>query len=626
MYVVYREVQVSALSTPPTTVQVLPVAPPRSGRGAGARLHPAPVAPRRSSSELLPLYVRNAVYRALVETAAGEHGARRTAMKNATDNASDMLRRAAPHVQPRASGADHAGDRGDRRRRGGTAEVSVQRVDDHGRPRRTHTATSQRLQHTDRMPRTSARSSRSSARCSTSSSSRSTCPSSTTRSRSTGTSDDGDADPRRRPKCSSTSAATRCARSPCSSTDGVVRGMEVVDTGGADHGAGRRRRRSAASSTCSASRWTTARRSRPTRERWPIHRKRPDFVNLEPKTEVFETGIKVVDLIAPFVKGGKIGLFGGAGVGKTVVIQELINNVAEGPRRQVGVLRRGRAHARRQRPLPRDEGSRASSTPCALIYGQMNEPPGARLRVGLSGLTVAEYFRDVENARTCSCSSTTSSASRRRARKCRRCSAACRARWVTSRRWPPRWATCRSASPRRATARSRRCRRSTCRPTTSPIRRRPPRSRTSTRRSCSRARSRSSASTRPSIRSLVVAHPRPAVHRRAPLQGGDRGAAHPAALQGAAGHHRDPRHGRAVRRRQDDRRPRAPHAALPVAAVRRRRAVHRHRGQVRQARGHDRVVRAARAPASSTTCPSRRSSWRAASTTSSRRPRSSRRS
>ena len=124
--------------------------------------------------------------------------------------------------------------------------------------------------------------------------------------------------------------------------------------------------------------------------------RRPKFTDLEPKTEIFETGIKVIDLIAPFVKGGKIGLFGGAGVGKTVVIQELINNVAEGARRPVGVLRRGRAHPRGQRPLPRVQGSQASSSSVALIYGQMNEPPGARLRVGLTGLTVAEYFRDVE--------------------------------------------------------------------------------------------------------------------------------------------------------------------------------------------------------------------------------------
>ena len=132
-------------------------------------------------------------------------------------------------------------------------------------------------------------------------------------------------------------------------------------------------------------------------ERWPIHRKRPDFVNLEPKTEVFETGIKVVDLIAPFVKGGKIGLFGGAGVGKTVVIMELINNVAKGHGGKsvfCGVGER----TREGNDLYLEMKESGVINSCALIYGQMNEPPGARLRVGLSGLTVAEYFRDRENA------------------------------------------------------------------------------------------------------------------------------------------------------------------------------------------------------------------------------------
>ncbi len=132
-------------------------------------------------------------------------------------------------------------------------------------------------------------------------------------------------------------------------------------------------------------------------ERWPIHRKRPDFVDLEPKTEVFETGIKVIDLIAPFVKGGKIGLFGGAGVGKTVVIMELINNVAKGHGGKsvfCGVGERTREG--NDLYLEMQESGVLKST--ALIYGQMNEPPGARLRVGLAGLTVAEYFRDRENA------------------------------------------------------------------------------------------------------------------------------------------------------------------------------------------------------------------------------------
>ncbi len=131
--------------------------------------------------------------------------------------------------------------------------------------------------------------------------------------------------------------------------------------------------------------------------RWPIHRKRPDFVDLEPKTEVFETGIKVIDLMAPFVKGGKIGLFGGAGVGKTVIIQELINNVAKahgGKSVFCGVGER----TREGNDLYLEFKEANILDKVALIYGQMNEPPGARMRVGLTGLTVAEYFRDKERA------------------------------------------------------------------------------------------------------------------------------------------------------------------------------------------------------------------------------------
>jgi len=130
--------------------------------------------------------------------------------------------------------------------------------------------------------------------------------------------------------------------------------------------------------------------------RWPIHRPSPDFVDLEPKTEIFETGIKVIDLIAPFVKGGKIGLFGGAGVGKTVIIQELINNVQKGHGgRSVFCGVGERTREGNDLYLEFKEAGILDSV--ALVYGQMNEPPGARLRVGLSGLTIAEYFRDVEN-------------------------------------------------------------------------------------------------------------------------------------------------------------------------------------------------------------------------------------
>jgi len=179
-----------------------------------------------------------------------------------------------------------------------------------------------------------------------------------------------------------------------STTDGVTRGMEVIDTGRAiavpvgeaalgriinvlgepvDHGG----------------------EIPADVERWPIHRSAPPFTDLEPKTEIFETGIKVIDLIAPYVKGGKTGLFGGAGVGKTVVIMELINNIAmEHGGRSVfcGVGER----TREGNDLWLEMKESGVLPNVALVYGQMNEPPGARARVGLSGLTVAEYFRDVE--------------------------------------------------------------------------------------------------------------------------------------------------------------------------------------------------------------------------------------
>jgi len=129
--------------------------------------------------------------------------------------------------------------------------------------------------------------------------------------------------------------------------------------------------------------------------RWSIHREAPRFQDLEPKAEIFETGIKVVDLLAPYVKGGKTGLFGGAGVGKTVIIMELINNIAmEHGGRSVFCGVGERTREGNDLWLEMSESGVISST--ALVYGQMNEPPGARLRVGLSGLTIAEYFRDVE--------------------------------------------------------------------------------------------------------------------------------------------------------------------------------------------------------------------------------------
>jgi F-type H+-transporting ATPase subunit beta len=128
-------------------------------------------------------------------------------------------------------------------------------------------------------------------------------------------------------------------------------------------------------------------------ERWPIHRDPPSFRDLSPKIEIFETGIKVIDLIAPFVKGGKVGFFGGAGTGKTVLIQELIHNVAM-QHGGVSVFAGVGERTREGNDLWLEMTESGVIDKVALVYGQMNEPPGARLRVGLSGLTMAEYFRD----------------------------------------------------------------------------------------------------------------------------------------------------------------------------------------------------------------------------------------
>ena len=131
-------------------------------------------------------------------------------------------------------------------------------------------------------------------------------------------------------------------------------------------------------------------------ERWPIHRPAPAYDEQKPATEILETGIKVIDLICPYAKGGKIGLFGGAGVGKTVLIQELINNVAK-QHGGISVFTGVGERTREGNDLYREMTESGVIKKTAMVYGQMNEPPGARMRVGLSGLTMAEYFRDVKH-------------------------------------------------------------------------------------------------------------------------------------------------------------------------------------------------------------------------------------
>lgn len=131
-------------------------------------------------------------------------------------------------------------------------------------------------------------------------------------------------------------------------------------------------------------------------ERWPIHRPAPSYEEQQTSTEILETGIKVVDLICPYAKGGKIGLFGGAGVGKTVLIMELINNVAKA-HGGISVFTGVGERTREGNDLYNEMIGSGVINKTAMVYGQMNEPPGARMRVGLSGLTMAEYFRDVKH-------------------------------------------------------------------------------------------------------------------------------------------------------------------------------------------------------------------------------------
>ena len=188
------------------------------------------------------------------------------------------------------------------------------------------------------------------------------------------------------------------------STDGLVRGMPVIDTGGPV--------------TVPVGRETLGRvfnllgdpidgrGSIPATERWPIHRDPPEFNDLSPKTEVFETGIKVIDLLTPFVRGGKIGLFGGAGLGKTVILTELIARIAKvhsGFSVFAGVGERTREGNDLWLEMQETKiGSTGKSVidSTVMFFGQMNEPPGARLRVGLSALTNAEWFRDSTGADT----------------------------------------------------------------------------------------------------------------------------------------------------------------------------------------------------------------------------------
>lgn len=178
------------------------------------------------------------------------------------------------------------------------------------------------------------------------------------------------------------------------STDGLQRGMEVIDTGasisvpvGTDT-LGRVFNVLGDTIDLEAPFPEDAKRS-------GIHKKAPDFDELSTSTEILETGIKVIDLLAPYLKGGKVGLFGGAGVGKTVLIQELIHNIAQ-EHGGISVFTGVGERTREGNDLYYEMKESGVIEKTAMVFGQMNEPPGARMRVALTGLTIAEYFRDVE--------------------------------------------------------------------------------------------------------------------------------------------------------------------------------------------------------------------------------------
>ena len=309
-------------------------------------------------------------------------------------------------------------------------------------------------------------------------------------------------------------------------------------------------------------------------ERWSIHRDPPSFRDLSPKIETFETGIKVIDLIAPYVKGGKVGLFGGAGVGKTVLIQELIHNVAL-QHGGVSVFAGVGERTREGNDLWLEMTESGVVDKVALVYGQMNEPPGARLRVGLSGLTMAEYFRDRGPGRAAlhrqhlplrpgglrglGVARTHAERGRLPADARDRDGPAPGADHLDphglgdvgagdlrSRRRPDRPGAGEHVRPSRLDDGAR---------------------------ALDRGEGHLSGS-RPAEVELARAS---AGHRlgRA-LRGRDARAADSPALRGPAGHHRDPRHGRAHGRGQGRRRPCTSNRALPLAAELRRRAVHRH--------------------------------------------------
>jgi F-type H+/Na+-transporting ATPase subunit beta len=367
-------------------------------------------------------------------------------------------------------------------------------------------------------------------------------------------------------------------------TEGLVRGMEVIDTG---------KPITVPVGAASLGRIMNV-VGRPVDEKGPIdakkslaiHRDAPSFTEQSTKVELLETGIKVIDLLIPFPKGGKMGLFGGAGVGKTVILMEMINNIAKqhgGKSVFAGVGER----TREGNDLYHEMISAGVIDKAALIYGQMNEPPGARARVALTALTVAEYFRDEEGEdvllfidnifRFTQAGSEVS---------------ALLGRMPSAVGYQPTLGTDLGELQERITSTNKGSITSVqavyvpADDLTDPA---PATTFSHLDGTLVLSRQIAELGIYPAVDPLDstsrildpnVLGDRALLHRPP-------GAAGPAEVQGASGHHRHPGHGRALRRGQAGRRPRPPDPALPFPALPRRRDVHRHSRQVRQARGND---------------------------------------
>ena len=376
-------------------------------------------------------------------------------------------------------------------------------------------------------------------------------------------------------------------------TDGLVRGQEVVDTG--------------AGISVPVGEGTLGRImnviGEPIDERGPvphektytIHREAPNFEDQATSAEILVTGIKVIDLLAPYIKGGKIGLFGGAGVGKTVTIQELINNIAKG-HGGVSVFAGVGERTREGNDLYHemvdagviklnDDGTTTGSK-VALVYGQMNEPPGARARVALSGLSVAEYFRDEQGQDVLFFIDNIFRFTQAGAEV-----SALLGRIPSAVGYQPTLATDMGALQERITSTKKGSITSVqaiyvpADDLTDPA---PATSFAHLDATTTLNRSIAELGIFPAVDPLdsTSPRPRPPRGRRRALPRRPRGAAHPADLQVAAGHHRHSRHGRAFGRGQAGRGARPQDPALPQPALPRRGSLHRHAGRLREARGH----------------------------------------